>query len=82
MAVRQAVSRKVSPRQSLSPQHGEKAVIPRWRLETYRWEVVTFTADRVSGPTDHGNRALSLCSWVPGLALKGHPGTTTESAAC
>ena len=22
------------------------------------------------------NNGLSLCSWVPGLALKGHPGTT------
>ena len=33
--------------------------------------------------TDHGNQGLSLCPWVPGLALKGHPGTTAElSASC
>jgi hypothetical protein len=28
--------------------------------------------------TEWRNQGLGLCSWVPGLALKGHPGTTTE----
>jgi hypothetical protein len=28
--------------------------------------------------TDLRNQGLGLCSWVPGLALKGHPGTTAE----
>jgi ADP-heptose:LPS heptosyltransferase len=28
--------------------------------------------------TDLRNQGLGLCSWVPGLALKGHPGTTPE----
>ena len=28
--------------------------------------------------TDPRNQWLGLCSWLPGLALKGHPGTTAE----
>ena len=28
--------------------------------------------------TDPRNQGLGQCSWVPGLALKGHPGTTAE----
>jgi len=36
------------------------------------------SANPESKNTDHGNQGLGLCSWVPGLALKGHPGTTAE----